>query len=131
MINGDTKDCLLRKGGVTAFVSAPTALNLNPRVDPRLWNVTCSSVTISWTPEDNRTADFTILYNSTVHSGRVNYTQDASPPHTTELTNLVADTKYNITVIAQYDDGSMTVSNTISANTASGYPSKKGIILDQ
>ena len=89
--------------------------------------VTCSSVTISWTSEDNITADFRIFYNSTVHSGSVNYTQDASPPHTTKLTNLVADTEYTITVIAQYDDGSMTVSDTIRANTTSGTASDRGI----
>ena len=86
---------------------------------------TCSSVTISWTPEDSRTAHFLILYYSTVHSGTVNYTSDASPSYTTKLTNLVADTEYTIIVIAKYNDNS-TVSNTINARTKAGTPSGKG-----
>ena len=102
------------------------ALDLNLNVE----EVTCSNVTISWTPEDNRTADFRILYNSTVHSGSVNYTQDASPPHTTKLTNLVADTKYTITVTAEYDKDNMTVTDTIRANTKSGTTSEKGTQID-
>ena len=86
---------------------------------------TCSSVTISWTLEDNRTAHFLILYNSTVHNVTVNYTSDVSPPYTTKLTDLVADTEYNITVSAKYNDDS-TVSNTINARTKAGTPSGKG-----
>ena len=86
---------------------------------------TCSKVTISWTPEDNRPADFLILYNSTVHSGTVNYRRDASPPYTTKLNNLVADTEYNITVIAKYSDNS-TVNNTINVRTKAGTQSGKG-----
>ena len=100
------------------------ALYLNLKVK----NATCSSVTISWTSEDNRTADFRILYNSTVHSGDKNFKKDASPPHTTKLTDLVADTEYNITVIAKYDDDNMTVRDTISASTKSGTPSEKGTL---
>ena len=124
MLNSGTKGCLLPKG-VTKFCALlTTALKLTLRV----YRVTCSSVTFSWTSEDNRTADFRIFYNSIVHSGAVNYRQDAPPPHTTELTNLVADTKYNITVIAQYDDNSMTVSDTISTNTKSGTPSERGTL---
>ena len=73
---------------------------------------------------DNRTADITILYNSTVHSGDVDY---VSPPHTTTLTNLVADTEYTITVTAKYSD-STTASGTDIANTKSGTLSDKGII---
>ena len=90
--------------------------------------VTCSSVTISWTSEDNRTADFLILYNSTVHDGVVNYTSDASPPYTTKLTNLVADTEYTITVIAKHSDNIPTSDTAVTANTLSGTASKKGIL---
>ena len=88
---------------------------------------TCSNVTISWTPEDNRTADFLILYNSTVHNGTVNYRPDASPPYTSKLTNLVADTEYNITVIARYSDSS-TINSTVNARTKAGTSSDKGIL---
>ena len=93
--------------------------------------VTCSSVTIYWTSEDNRTADFTILYNSTVHSKVVDYNEEASLPHTKKLTNLVADTEYTIIVMAKYDNDGMTVSDTIIANTTSGIPSQKGIVDQQ
>ena len=93
--------------------------------------VTCSSVTISWTSEDNRTADFRILYNSTVHSGDKNHKKDASPPHTTKLTNLVADTEYTITVMAEYDNDGMTVSDTITVKTEAGAPSQTGIVDQQ
>ena len=86
---------------------------------------TCSSVTISWTPEDNRTTHFRILYNSTVHRGTVNYRPDASPPYTTKLTSLVADTEYTIEVVANYSDIS-TVNNTINARTKAGTPFRKG-----
>ena len=88
---------------------------------------TCSSVTISWTPEDNRTADFLILYNSTVHNGTVNYRPDASPPYTSKLTNLVADTEYTITVIAKYSDSS-TINSTVNARTKAGTLFDKGIL---
>ena len=109
------------KGSYSILWLLIVALKLNVQ------NVTCSSVIISWTPKDNRTAHFTILYNSTVHGGAVNYMQDAPSPHTTKLTNLVADTEYTITAI---DDDSMTVSDTITAKTEAGTPSNKGI-LDQ
>ena len=85
---------------------------------------TCSNVTISWTAMDNRTADITILYSSIVHSGVVDY---VSPPHTTTLTNLVADTEYTITVTAKYSDNT-TTSGTVIANTSSGKTSNNGII---
>ncbi len=88
---------------------------------------TCSNVTISWTAADNRTADFTIRYNSTVHRGTVGNVQDVSPSHTTTLPNLVADTEYNITVTAKYSDNT-TASGTVTANTKSGTPSENGII---
>ena len=90
--------------------------------------VTCSSINIFWTAADNRTANITIHYNSTVHSGAVDYVQDVSPLHTTMLTNLVADTQYNITVTAKYDDDSMAVSNATSARTKAGEPSMKGTV---
>ena len=86
---------------------------------------TCSSVTISWTPEDNRTTHFLILYNSSVHKRTVNYMTDAAQHHTTILTNLVADTEYTILVIAKYNDNP-TVNNTINARTKAGTPSGKG-----
>ena len=72
---------------------------------------------------DNRAADITILYNSTVHSGDVDY---VSPPHTTTLTNLVADSEYTITVTAKYSDNT-TTSGTVTTNTSSGNTSNKGI----
>ena len=87
---------------------------------------TCSNVTISWTAADNRTADFTIRYNSTVHRRTVGNVQDVSPRHTM-LTNLVANTEYTITVTATYSDNT-TASGTVTANTKSGTPSENGII---
>ena len=93
----------------------------------RVENATCGDITISWTPQNNRSADFLILYYSTVHSGTVNYTSDASPPYTTKLTNLVADTEYNITVIARYSDNNIS-NGTVTANTESGTPSEEGIL---
>ena len=86
---------------------------------------TCSSVTISWTPEDNRTADFVIFYRSRVHDGVVHYISDASPPYITKLTNLVADTEYTITVTAKYSDNTIYMAH-VTANTKSGTPSEKG-----
>ena len=88
---------------------------------------TCSNVTISWTSEGNKTTDFLILYRSRVHDGVVNYTSDAPRPYTTKLTNLVADTEYNITVIAKYSDSS-TINNTVNARTKTGTSSAKGIL---
>ena len=89
---------------------------------------TCNSVTISWTLEDNRTAHFLILYNSTVHIGTVNYRPDTSSPYTTKLTNLVADTEYIVTVVAEYGNDSLTLSNAIIANTKPGSSSMKGTL---
>ena len=91
--------------------------------------VTCSNVTVSWTTKDNRTADFTIHYNSTVHSGTKNLTLNASSHdhHTTKLTNLVANTDYNITVTAQFDNDSTTVSDTVTVKTELGTPSDRGM----
>ena len=85
------------------------------------------SVTISWTGEHNRTAYVVILYNSTVHSNSVSYYQNASYHHTKKLTDLLADTEYNITVIAKYSDNN-TSSQTVTANTESGTPSEEGIL---
>ena len=85
---------------------------------------TCSSVNISWTAQGNKTTHFRILYWSNVHAGFRNYSPDASPPYTTTLTNLVADTEYNITVIAKYSG--YTTSMVVIANTKSGMPSEKG-----
>ena len=98
----------------------PVELNLNLTVG----TVTCSSITVSWTAADNRTADITIFYNSTVHSGNVGYMRDASPPHTTTLPDLVADTEYTIKVTAKYSD-STTASGTVTTNTSSGTLSNK------
>ena len=88
-------------------------------------NKSCSSVNISWTPEDNRTADFVIFYKSKVHTGTGNYRQNTSPPYTTKLTNLVAETEYIITVTAKYSDKTRT--NITAVNTTSGTPSSKGM----
>ena len=99
-------------------------LNLNLTVG----TVTCSSVTVSWTTVDNRAANITILYNSTVHSGNVGYMQDASPPHPTTLPDLVADTEYTITVTAKYSDNT-TTSGTVIASTKSGTPSDRGMYV--
>ena len=73
---------------------------------------------------NNRTANITIRYSSTVHSGDVDY---VSPRHTTTLTNLVVDTEYTITVTAMYSDNT-TASGTVITNTKSGNTSNKGII---
>ena len=87
---------------------------------------TCSNVTVSWTREHYRIAYVVILYNSTVHSNSVSYTQNASYHHTKKLIDLLADTEYNITVIAKYSDN-YTSSQTVTANTESGTPSEEGI----
>ena len=78
---------------------------------------------------DNRTADITIRYNSTVHSEIKNLTMNASSHdhHTTKLTNLVADTNYTITVTAQFDNDSTTVNDTVTVKTELGTPSDKGM----
>ena len=78
---------------------------------------------------DNRTADFTIHYNSTVHSEAKNLTMDASSHdhHTTKLTDLVAATDYNITVTTRFDNDSATVSDTVTVKTELGTPSEKGM----
>ena len=112
----------LKDRRVTAFVLFTVALNVT------VTEATCSSINISWTSEDNRPADFLIVYNSTVHSGTVNYTSDASPPYITKLTNLVADTEYNITVIAKHSDNTTTSNTDVTANTMSGTSSEKGIL---
>ena len=98
---------------------SPVALNVT------VIEETCSSVTISWTPEHNRPADFVILYKSRVHSGTVNYRPVASPSYTTKLTNLVADTDYLITVIDSSSDNIATT--VIFTNTKSGTPSEIGM----
>ena len=91
--------------------------------------VTCSNITISWIAADNRTADITIRYNSTVHSGAKNLSMAVSSydHHTTKLTDLVADTEYNITVTAQFDNDSTTVSDTVTVKTELGTPSDRGM----
>ena len=92
--------------------------------------VTCSSVIISWIIEDNRTADITIRYNSTVHSGAKNLMMNASSHnhHTIKLTSLVADTDYTITVTAQFDNYSTTVSDNVTVKTELGTPSDRGML---
>ena len=78
---------------------------------------------------DNRTADFTIHYNSTVHSEAKNVSMAVSSQdhHTTKLTNLVADTDYTITVTAHFDNDSTTVGDTVTVKTELGTPSEKGM----
>ena len=78
---------------------------------------------------DSRTADITIRYNSTVHIGAKNLTMNASSHdhHTTKLTNLVADTKYTVTVTAQFDNDSTTVSDNVTVKTELGTPFGKGM----
>ena len=101
---------------------------VEPKLNLTVGSVTCSSVTVSWTTVDNRTADITIFYNSTVHSGNVDYMRDASPPHTTMLPDLVADTEYTITVTATYS-ANTTTSGTVTANTSSGTTSDQGMYV--
>ena len=73
---------------------------------------------------DSRTADITIRYNSTLHIGAKNLSHDH---HTTKLTNLVADTKYTVTVTAQFDNDSTTVSDNVTVKTELGTPFGKGM----
>ena len=95
-------------------------------------NETCGSITISLTsdspePPQNSSVSIRILYNSSVHSGEVNYnyTQNNSLPHSKNLTYLVADTEYTITAIAEYSNGT-TADGTISARTVPGTPAEPG-----
>ena len=97
----------------------PLALNVTVTEE------TCSSVNITWTANNNKTANVTILYNSVVHNNSVHYTQNASENRTTNLTNLVADTEYTITVTTKYSDNS-TSNDTVTAKTKSGTPSGIG-----
>ena len=90
--------------------------------------VTCSTVNVSWSIVGNRAADITIFYNSTVHSGGEDYMRAASPPHTRNLTNLVADTEYNITVTVTYSDNT-TTSGTVTTYTKSGTLSDQGMYV--
>ena len=117
---------ILMKRQLTLFCICSLCVGLQLKQIKR--KTTCSSVNISWTPEDNRTTDFRILYNSTVHGGIVNYRPDASPPYTAKLTDLVADREYTITVIARYSDN-LTVNNTINVTTNAGTPSEKGMYI--
>ena len=93
-------------------------------------NETCGSITISLTsdspePPQNSPVSIRILYNSSVHSGEVNYTLNTSLPHSKNLTYLVADTEYTITAIAEYSDRT-TANGTISARTVQGTPAEPG-----
>ena len=97
-------------------------------------NETCGSITIYLTsdslePPLNSSVSIRILYNSSVHSGEVSYTQNAVLPHTENLTYLVADTEYTITAIVEYSDRT-TANGTISARTVPGTPSdaRSGIL---
>ena len=121
MVSGRvTQSCLQRELRRSQHSSCLTvALNVT------VTEATCSSVTISWTPEDNRTANVVIFYRSRVHDGVVSYSTDASPPYTTKLTNLVADTQYTIAVTARYSDHTIYTDH-VTANTKSGTPSEKG-----
>ena len=67
---------------------------------------------MSWTPSDNTTTNITIQYNSSVHSGEVDYTEEFPMHHATNLTGLLPSTRYDITVIAWY-----------KGNTISGFNS--------
>lgn len=87
---------------------------------------TCSSITISWTLEANRTANFLIIFRSSVHGGHVKYRRDASPPYSTKLTNLVADTVYTIEVTATYSDNTIKMDH-VTTKTKLGAPSTKGM----
>ena len=84
---------------------------------------TCGSIIIylssSLEPPRNNPITIRILYNSSIHSGEVNYTVNAALPHTEKLTYLVADTEYTITAIAEYSDRS-TANGTITASTTAG-----------
>ena len=116
----DTKGCLQREWGCIILPLSFVALNVT------VTEATCSNVTISWTLEDNRTVDFLIFYRSSVHERILSYTSpDASPSYTTKLTNLVADTEYTITVVAEYSDNNVTSAH-VTTNTNSGTPSEKG-----
>ena len=77
-----------------------------------LTQTTCSSVTVSWTPSDNTTTNITIQYNSSVHSGEVDYTEEFLMHHAAKLTGLLPSTRYDITVIAWH-----------KGNTISGFNS--------
>lgn len=109
----------LKAGHTTFFVPSPVA------VDVTVTEETCSSVTILLTTDNNRTANFVIVYRSSVHTGTVKFNPNGSPPYTTKLNNLVVDTAYTITVTARYSDN--TTTTVVIANTKSGTPSGKGM----
>ena len=94
---------------------------------------TCGSIIIylnsSLEPPRNNPITIRILYNSSIHSGEVSYTQNAVLPHTEKLTYLVADTEYTITAIAEYSDRP-TANGTITASTTAGTLEPERGILD-
>ena len=79
-----------------------------------LTQTTCSSVTVSWTPSDNTTTNITIQYNSSVHSGEVDYNEGFLMHHAAKLTDLLPSTRYNITVVAWYKGNTISGFNSIT-----------------
>ena len=69
-----------------------------------LTEITCSSITVNWTPPVNTTS--MIHYSSSVHNGTASYSmqQNSQQPHAEKINGLVAGTKYTITVTVHYMD---------------------------
>ena len=119
----DTKGYLKREG-INNIYSVLPPIALTVTVSGR----TCSSVTISSTSgDDNENTDFLIIYDSSIHEGFVNYRPETSPPYTTKLTNLVADTEYIIEVIDKHIGNTTTNSDTIHVRTIAGTESEEGM----
>ena len=85
-----------------------------------LTDITCSSITVKWTPPVNTTS--MIHYSSSVHNETVNYSmqQNSQQPQTETVHGLVAGTKYTITVTVHYMDGNEEESEHKNTRTKSG-----------
>ena len=122
-----SKEVIYRILPTYIYCTVPTVASL----DLNVTSITCSSITISWTPVEEKTpVNASAHYSSSVHSGVVAIDQVDEqvdePAHTLSLSNLVADTMYTITVTVKYNDGT-TASSSITANTMPGTLSNKGI----
>lgn len=84
-----------------------------------LTEITCSSITVNWTPPVNTTS--MIHYNSSIHNGIVKYSmqQNSQQTHTETVEGLVAGINYTITVTIHDMDGKK-LESTQTTTTKSG-----------
>ena len=87
-----------------------------------LTEITCSSITVNWTPPVNTTS--MIHYSSSVHNGIVKYSmqQNSQQPHTKKVNGLVAGINYTITVtIHDMDEKKLESTQTTTTKSGSKY----------